>query len=224
MIVNSMTNMGDSDATGGLPYIIGTGTVAGVWTGTYEDITEYYEGLTITFKVNIAGVSGGTTLNINGLGAVPVVRNATTAVTTTYPVGSVLLLIYSVDSDGVARWKTADYDANSKNTAGTSNKVGAKMFLVGATSQASSATTYTNKEVYVGANNKLHSTAGFEGTADAATKLAAAKSIALEGVVEGSVSFDGSSDATMNVTAAKTITITGTDANGTVHTWTVCGG
>lgn len=224
MIVNSMISMGDDNAAGGLPYIVGTGTTAGTWVGSHEGITEYYDGLAIAFKVNIAGVSGGTTLNINGLGAAPVVRNATTAVTTTYPVDSVLLLIYSVDSDGVARWKTADYDANSKNTAGTSNKVDAKMYLVGATSQASSATTYTNKEVYVGANNKLHSTAGFEGNADTATKLAAAKKIELSGVVNGSVSFDGSGNVTLDTTATKTITIVGTDEQGVEHTWTVCGG
>lgn len=112
-----------------IPYIAGDSTTAGVWTGSCEDITEYREGLTVLYKTNIAGVSDGTTLNINGLGAAPVCRNASTAVTTIYPVGSVLLLTYSGGA-----WLTADYDANTKNTAGTSNKVDTKVYLVGATS------------------------------------------------------------------------------------------
>ena len=134
-------------------YIVGNSAEAGVWTGTCEKITEYYEGLTILYKVDIAGVSGGTTLNINDLGAVAVKRNASTAVTTIYPVGSVVMLTYSGGA-----WLTADYDANTKNTAGTSNKADTKMYLVGATSQTSSgATTYTNKNVYIDADNCLYS-------------------------------------------------------------------
>lgn len=136
-----------------IPYIVGDSTVAGAWTGVCEGITEYSDGLTVLYRTNIAGVSGGTTLNINGLGAVPVYRNVSTAITTTYPVGSVLLLTYSGGA-----WLTADYDANSKNTAGTSNKVGAQLYLVGGTSQTSSGTTtYTNKNVYVGTDNCLYS-------------------------------------------------------------------
>lgn len=96
----------------GVFYIEGTGTTAGTWLGSHDDITEYYSGLMIAYKVGIAGVSGGTTLNINGLGAVSVVRNATTAVTTNYPVNSVVFLTYTVDGS-TAYWKVADYDANS---------------------------------------------------------------------------------------------------------------
>ena len=137
----------------GIPYIVGDSTTAGTWTGTCEEITEYYEGLTILYKLNVAGASGGTTLNINGLGAIAVNRNASTAVTTIYPVGSVVMLTYSGGA-----WLIADYDANSKNTAGTSNKADTKMYLVGATSQTSSGTTtYTNKNVYIGEDNELYS-------------------------------------------------------------------
>lgn len=137
----------------GIPYIVGDSTTAGTWTGTCDEITEYYEGLTILYKLNVAGASGGTTLNINGLGAIAVNRNASTAVTTIYPVGSVVMLTYSGGA-----WLIADYDANSKNTAGTSNKADTKMYLVGATSQTSSGTTtYTNKNVYIGEDNELYS-------------------------------------------------------------------
>lgn len=136
-----------------IPYIVGDSTTTGTWTGTCDKITAYTEGLTILYKLNVAGISGGSTLNINGLGAIPVNRNASTAVTTTYPVGSVIMLTYS---GGV--WLTADYDANTKNSAGTSNKAATKMYLVGATSQTpSGTTTYTNKNVYIGTDNRLYS-------------------------------------------------------------------
>lgn len=137
----------------GIFYIVGDSTTAGVWTGTSQEITEYFDGLTVAYKTNIAGVSGGSTLNINGLGAIPVKRNAETAVTTTYPAGSVILLTYSEGS-----WLTADYDANTKNTTGTSNKAATKLFLTGATSQTSSGTTtYSNENCYIGTNNRLYS-------------------------------------------------------------------
>ena len=146
---NLKGDKGDS----GVIYIEGNSTEAGVWTGDHDDINSYFDGLTVAYKTNIAGASDGTTLNINGLGAVPVNRNASTAVTTIYPVGSVIILTYS---DGA--WLTADYDANTKNSAGTSNKTGTKMYLVGATSQTSSGTTtYTNTNTYIGTDNCLYS-------------------------------------------------------------------
>lgn len=97
-----------------IKYIEGNGTTAGAWTGTCEDITEYYDGLTIAYRTNIAGVSGGTTLNINGLGAVAVRRN-TSAVTTHYPVNTVILLTYTTIS-GTGYWVCADYDGDTKVT------------------------------------------------------------------------------------------------------------
>lgn len=39
----------------------------------------------------------------------------------------------------------------------TSNKTGSKMYLAGATSQATSATTYSNVNVYIGTDNCLYS-------------------------------------------------------------------
>lgn len=139
----------------GIYYIEGTGSTAGTWLGSHDDITEYYPGLTVLYKVPVAGASA-TTLNINSLGAVTVVRNATTAISTTCPVNSVVMLTYTVDSS-TAYWKRSDYDANTKNSAGTSNKVGTKLFLVGGASQASSATTYSNTNCYIGTDNRLYS-------------------------------------------------------------------
>lgn len=149
-----INNMIDKKIKAGknLHYIVGNSTEAGVWTGTSENITEYYEGLTILYKINIEGISGGTTLNINNLGAIGVKRNASTAVTTTYPVGSVLLLTYSNGN-----WLIADYDTNTKSTTNTTKKDSTKLFLAGATSQTSSATTYSNSKCYVGKDNRLYS-------------------------------------------------------------------
>lgn len=136
-------------------YIVGNSTTAGTWTGTHSDITEYYDGLTIAYKVNVAGASG-LTLNINNLGAVSVIRNSTTAVTTHYGVDSIIILVYSVDSSGTAYWKVADYDSDTRTR--SSNKASTKMYIIGATSQSTSGqTTYSNSKVYIGTDNCLYS-------------------------------------------------------------------
>lgn len=154
-----------ADREQGIYYIEGSGTTdstnkVATWLGTHSDITAYYSGLTVAYKVATAG-SSTTTLNINNLGAVTVVRNATTDISTACPVNGVILLTYTTDDDGTSYWKTADYDSNTKYTAGTYNKTGAKMYITGVTSQGtsstSSATTYTNKNVYIGKDNCLYS-------------------------------------------------------------------
>lgn len=110
---NSTTKY-DLIAKNGIFYIEGTGSTAGTWLGSHADITEYYEGLTIAYKIPVAGAST-TTLNINSLGAVPVVKNATTAISTSYPVNTIALLTYTLD-DTTARWKTAEYGSSGDIT------------------------------------------------------------------------------------------------------------
>ena len=149
-----------AERTEGVYYIEGTGSTdtenkVATWLGSHSDITSYFNGLTVLYKISTAG-STTTTLNINNLGAVTVVKNATTGISTSYAVNSVILLIYTTD-DGVAYWKAHDYDANTKNSAGTSEKAATKLFLAGATSQASSATTYSNSKVYIGTDDSLYS-------------------------------------------------------------------
>lgn len=144
-----------ANKTAGVFYIEGTGDTAGTWLGTHSDITAYYPGLMVAYKPSIAGASG-LTLNINGFGAVEVVRNTTSAVTTHYGVGSVIFLVYTVDSSGTAYWKTSDYDSDTKTR--SSNNAGKKMFIIGATSQSTSGqTTYSNKNCYIGTDNCLYS-------------------------------------------------------------------
>ncbi len=152
---------GKADKTHGIHYIEGTGSTAGTWLGTHADITEYYAGLVLAYKIGVAGLSDGTTLNINNLGAVTVVKNATSAISTNFAVNSVIFLVYTIDSDGKAYWKAHDYDSNTKTTTGTSNKESKKLYLAGATSQSSSgATTYSNKNVYIGTDNRLYDAEG----------------------------------------------------------------
>jgi hypothetical protein len=98
-------------------YIAGTGTTAGTWLGTDASIDEYYDGLTIAYKVPIAGGSSTTTLNITGsagtaLGAKTVYRNASSKITTHYAVGSVVLLVY-MSTGSYPGWHCVDYDTNT---------------------------------------------------------------------------------------------------------------
>lgn len=46
---------------------------------------------------------------------------------------------------------------DTKNTTGTTNKTGTKLFLAGGTSQADNGVTYSNSNVYVGTDNALYS-------------------------------------------------------------------
>lgn len=126
----------------------------GAWLGTCSSVTSLFDGLSVNYKVTVAGAST-TTFNLNGLGAKQIYLRGTTAMTTHFAVGTMLNLIYNATTDA---WYCADYDANTKNSAGTSNKSATKMYLVGATSQTSSGTTtYTNSNVYIGTDNCLYS-------------------------------------------------------------------
>lgn len=98
-----------SVANNGIFYIEGTGTTAGIWLGTHDKITSYYKGLTIAYKIPIAGAST-TTLNINNLGAITVKRN-TSNLTTHIPVNSVIVLVY----DGT-NFMWSDYDSTDTST------------------------------------------------------------------------------------------------------------
>lgn len=104
------------DIVGGPEFIIGSGTTdssakTSTWTGTSDLITEYYDGLTIKYKVGIAGQTT-TTLNINGLGAEPVYLFNTTKLSTQFPVNSIITLTYHADLNSGC-WMCSDYDANS---------------------------------------------------------------------------------------------------------------
>lgn len=119
---NLLTHLtiGDKNTTiNSVHYIAGTGSTAGTWLGTDKSISEYYNGLTIAYKIPVAGAST-TTLNITGsagtaLGAKTVYRQANSKVTTHYPVGSVVLLVYMGDGS-YPGWHCVDYDSNTTYT------------------------------------------------------------------------------------------------------------
>lgn len=96
----------------GIFYVEGTSTTAGTWTGANDRITEYYDGLTILYKINKAGAST-TTLNINGLGAKKVYRYSDTKLTTHYIVNTIVMLTYTADLNSGCWMVISDYDANS---------------------------------------------------------------------------------------------------------------
>jgi hypothetical protein len=116
----------------GISYVDGSGsTTAGTWIGTNTEISGLYTGLTIAYKIGIAGAST-TTLNLTtaagASGAKTVKRNASN-LTTHLPVGTVVLLTY----DGT-NWCWADYStSDTKNSTGTTNSTSI-LYLAGATS------------------------------------------------------------------------------------------
>lgn len=217
---NIQTQLNDkAPKSHGIHYIEGTGDTAGTWLGTHADITEYYAGLVLAYKIGVAGLSSGTTLNINNLGAVTVVKNATSAISTNFAVNSVIFLVYTIDSNGTAYWKAHDYDSNTKTTTGTSNKASTKLFLTGATSQTSSGTTtYSNSKVYIGTDNCLYSNGEKVSTTDTNTTYTFAT-----GSSNGTISVTPSGGTATNVavkglgSAAYTAS-TAYDAAGTAQT------
>lgn len=149
-----------ADKEQGVFFIKGEGTTAGTWLGGCSGIDSYYDGLMIAYKVGVAGAST-TTLNINGLGAVKVVKNNNTVISTSFAVNSVLFLVYTVDGS-TAYWKAHDYDSNTRNSVGDYQKNNTKLYFVGTTTtddatSTSYATSYTNSKCYVGEDNRLYS-------------------------------------------------------------------
>lgn len=149
---NCLYSNGKKVATNGIYYVEGTETTRDLWEGTHEDITSYYPGLTVLYKLNLNGRGGDTTsLNINNLGRVAV------SDINPYLAGSIVLLVYTVDANGTAYWKLQECQ-DTQNTAGTEDATGTKLYLAGGRYQSSyGTTTYSNNKVYIGTDNCLYS-------------------------------------------------------------------
>lgn len=113
---------------GGIYFIQGnTSGTAGTWTGSSDDISAYYDGLVVAYKIGIAGAST-TTLDINSLGAKTVYLRSGVKLTTHYGTGTVILLAYNATT---GYFYAGDYDSNtntipsaiSTTAAGTAAKV-----------------------------------------------------------------------------------------------------
>ena len=84
-------------------------TAAGTWVAKCDDVTALFDGLSVKYKIKVAGASE-TKFNLNGLGAKTVYLRGTTKLTTHYAVDTVIILIYNATKGG---WYVADYDSNS---------------------------------------------------------------------------------------------------------------
>lgn len=94
------------------------------WSGSAAGISTLYTGAMVLLKVPVKGVSRGVTLNINSLGEHPVLLNASTNISTAYPVGAIIPLVYDADqtasvyvdntsTEYTGCWKIANYDSNT---------------------------------------------------------------------------------------------------------------
>jgi hypothetical protein len=212
--IENITDLEDTLAskankTQGIYYIEGSGdedgTAGSTWVGSHDDITEYYNGLMIAYKIGVAGASGGTTLNINKLGVVAVKRNGSTTVTTQYAVGSILFLTYDEET-----WQITDYDTNTDTKVSQihTDTSGSYPLLFKSTSGTSSTTTtaasarYSNK-IYANPSTGLIRATTFSGSltgnATTATKWKSVVPFSILGVANDAnvVSIDG------NETSAK---------------------
>lgn len=177
----------------GIFYVAGGGTTdttnkVATWTGSNPAITSYYEGLTIAYKVGTAG-STTTTLNINELGAVPVVKNVSTGISTSYAVDSIILLVYTVDGS-TARWKIADYDndVKARTYKTNTNKDYPALFRYDNTNSSSYYAEYTRYDQDM--NYTYNPSTGLLKVPKTTTQLT-------NGITIGSKTYDGSSPITI---------------------------
>lgn len=196
---NAIKAVTATSAKNGVYYIEGdSSSTAGHWVGNNADITEYYNGLTVAYKIPIEGGSSKTYLKINSLTEVEVVKNATTVVKTTeYPVNSIVILTYTKDGS-TAYWKIADYNTN------TDTKI--RQYVTSTNDSYPLLFTYENRDnvptssyeanygrfnssVYVNPSlGKINATefeGALKGTADKAKEFAAATTVSLTGDATG---------------------------------------
>lgn len=95
------------------------------WSGSCVEIKDLYDGLTILYKTPNTGYTSGVTLSLNGGDKHVVVLNSSSALTTQYPTGAVLLLTYDSSVNGryysgsstqaqvAGVWKTQEYNTNT---------------------------------------------------------------------------------------------------------------
>lgn len=173
-----------SNAVSPIPYIVGpsTDTTAGTWTGSFNGLGNYTPGLIILYQPSVAGAST-TTLNINSKGAKTVYRNYTSKLTTHYPKGQPILLVYSEQNSGC--WMCID-DYHSD-----SNTVPSAYCSTGATTAAKTATC-TNYKLL--SNSYVHLIVTTTNTQKAALTLninsQGAKPIYLNGVPTSATNYN----------------------------------
>ena len=112
------------------------------------------KGVSIQVKFTATNSAANPTLSVNGTTASPIYYKGA-AITASYLKAN---YVYTFVYDGT-NWNLVgevNTDSDTKTSAGSSN-TSSKIFLVGATSQASSATTYSHDTVYVGTDGFIYS-------------------------------------------------------------------
>lgn len=210
------------------PFIEGSGTTdstakTSTWIGNSDEITEYYDGLTIKYKIGVAGQST-VTLNINNLGAKTVYRFNTTKLTTQFPVGSIINLIYHTDLNGGC-WITNDYDANTNtyqrvyisDSKNVEYPITARYNTTTGETYYAEYGRYSTGVTLNPSKNTITATTfngDLNGTATKATQDS-----------HGNVIVDtyATKSYVQQEFTSKALTLTGIDADGIFHTWTIYG-
>ena len=122
LLASGFTTTAGSSTSGS--YLAAKWAVANV-----NGITTPVDGMTIAVRVPLAGNSGGVLLSIDGgTTYYPIVRNVNTLVTTTYAVGSTVILTFNstqtaspyltagTETSVTGCWQVADYDSNTTYT------------------------------------------------------------------------------------------------------------
>ena len=184
-----------------------------VWLGTYENnyggqlgISSngnlYYRFIANnTFPTTYSGRSWKTILDT---GVLKSTTNATYESTITYNEGRQFAVTF--DKDGKLS-VNIPLDEDTKNTAGTTNNNGKKMYLVGATSQAINTQTYSNVLCYIGTDNCLYSNGTKVSTSNTTYTFTG-------GINSFTVTPSDGSAQTITVTPSITDNITGSGTNG----------
>ena len=112
-------------------------------------------GARVIVKFTVTNAAGAPTLNVNSTGAKSIYYRGS-AISASYLAAN---RTYEFVYNGT-QWDLIgdiDTDTNTTTTTGTSSKTATKMYIIGATSQSTSATTYSNGNCYIGTDNCLYS-------------------------------------------------------------------
>lgn len=163
-------------------------------------------------KLSTSGTAAKATADASGNNIVDTYETKANAITGLSASGTTIT--YTKGDGTTGTITTQDKNTDTKNTTGTSNKTGTKLFLAGATSQATNPVTYSNSNVYIGTDNKLYSggkvviasgdKATSAGTADSATNA----------------TNDGDGNEITDTYETKANAITGLSVSGKVVTYT----
>ena len=152
-MANAMNSLKFGDATYVITVPYGTCSTAAATVAKVVTIDNFSleTGAEISVKFTVTNTADNPTLNVNSTGAKAIYYRGA-AISKGYLAAN---RTYKFSYDGTSWNLIGDIDTNTKTTTGTSNKTGTKLFLAGATSQSSSATTYSNSGVYIGTDNVI---------------------------------------------------------------------